>query len=216
MDALILDGVEHKRGIVYGSTAKVISKKSGDATHSWRAYVRGVVEDQDISYFIKKVHFHIHESFANPLRIVKKPPFQVTEKGWGEFMIKIELFFVDESISPVTFQHDLKLLPPPQRKKRKKSDPVISETYRVISFIDPSRKLHNIMLKHPQSEIAPVVYDWENGLAQASTVEEEKEILEAQKTVINEIMRLRTLYDKAVNDSKMLKKDIQKLQARVF
>jgi YEATS domain-containing protein 4 len=45
---------------------------------------------------------------------VDKPPFEVTETGWGEFDIQIKIFFVPEANEkPVTFFHHLKLHPWP-------------------------------------------------------------------------------------------------------
>lgn len=43
---------------------------------------------------------------------IDKPPFQVTETGWGEFDIQVKIFFVPESgEKPVTLFHRLKLHP---------------------------------------------------------------------------------------------------------
>ena len=38
-----------------------------------------------------------------------KPPYQITEKGWGEFEIAIKVFFYDPQEEPVTFIHPLRL-----------------------------------------------------------------------------------------------------------
>ena len=64
-------GVTVHRPIVYGSSARPITKKDVPSdpshTHAWTLFVRGV-HGEDISYFIKKVVFKLHESFPNPLR----------------------------------------------------------------------------------------------------------------------------------------------------
>jgi transcription initiation factor IIF auxiliary subunit len=39
--------------------------------------------------------------------VVRKPPFTLSEKGWGEFDMKITLYFTDKTIIPFTFFHDL-------------------------------------------------------------------------------------------------------------
>jgi YEATS domain-containing protein 4 len=45
---------------------------------------------------------------------VDKPPFEVTETGWGEFDIQIKIFFVPEANEkPLAFFHHLKLHPWP-------------------------------------------------------------------------------------------------------
>jgi YEATS domain-containing protein 4 len=43
-----------------------------------------------------------------------KPPYEVTETGWGEFEIQVKIFFVPEANEkPLTFVHHLKLHPWP-------------------------------------------------------------------------------------------------------
>ena len=49
-----------------------------------------------------------------PSTAIEKPPFEVTETGWGEFDIVIKIFFVAEaSEKPISFSHHLKLHPYP-------------------------------------------------------------------------------------------------------
>eukprot|EP01084_Bolivina_argentea_P251750 422380_1 len=60
----------------------------------WTIYVRGV-ENEDLSYFIKKVIFYLHDSYTEPIRVIENAPFELTEEGWGQFDIKIEIFFHD-------------------------------------------------------------------------------------------------------------------------
>lgn len=43
---------------------------------------------------------------------VMKPPFEVTEVGWGEFEAGIRLHFKDASEAPVDFLHTIKLYHP--------------------------------------------------------------------------------------------------------
>lgn len=35
----------------------------------------------------------LHETYVNPIRIIERPPFEVTECGWGQFEVKIEIYF---------------------------------------------------------------------------------------------------------------------------
>jgi len=44
-----------------------------------------------------KVTYHLHPTFANPTRILKKAPFKIEEQGWGEFELGITLTFIDKS-----------------------------------------------------------------------------------------------------------------------
>lgn len=64
---------------VYGSIATPVNpdKKPPnlppDHTHQWTVSVKGV-NDADISYFIKKVQFKLHDTYANPLRSLSPLP----------------------------------------------------------------------------------------------------------------------------------------------
>ncbi len=54
--------------IVIGSVATPVPKPIKQVrTHNWTVYVRGVY-NEDISYFVKKVVFVLHDSFPNPTR----------------------------------------------------------------------------------------------------------------------------------------------------
>lgn len=44
-----------------------------------------------------KVTYHLHPTFANPVRSLKKSPFKIEEQGWGEFELGITLSFVDKA-----------------------------------------------------------------------------------------------------------------------
>ena len=78
-----------------------------------------------MSAYVKKVNFKLHDSYSNPNRTVTKPPYEVTETGWGEFEIVIKVYFQvgnvikqsylsnsdcqDPAERPVTIYHILKL-----------------------------------------------------------------------------------------------------------
>ena len=62
-----------------------------------------------MSAYVKKVNFKLHDSYANANRTLTKPPYEVTETGWGEFEIVIKIYFQDPSERPVTIYHILKL-----------------------------------------------------------------------------------------------------------
>lgn len=57
--------------------------------------------NEDMSAYVKKVHFKLHESYANQNRIVVKPPYEISETGWGEFEIVIKIHFHDPNERPV-------------------------------------------------------------------------------------------------------------------
>lgn len=50
-----------------GHTSKLRSKKTIEGyTHDWELYVKG--QQGDISVFVEKIVFNLHESFAKPKR----------------------------------------------------------------------------------------------------------------------------------------------------
>ena len=118
--------------IVYGTIATPIAD-SGDHTHKWTVYVRGF-NDEDISYYIKKVTFKLHESFAEPLRVVEKFPFEQTETGWGEFEIQIKVYLIDQRI--LSINHFLRLHYDASIKQVGES--IISEKYDEVVFDESS------------------------------------------------------------------------------
>ena len=97
--------------IVYGNSSQSFGKKreSDGHTHDWTVYVKPY-NNEDMSSYVKKVQFKLHDSYANYNRVVSKPPYEVKESGWGEFEIQIKIFFHDAAAEkPVTFYHLLKL-----------------------------------------------------------------------------------------------------------
>lgn len=117
-------GVTVERPVVVGTVAYWLGKRADDQkTHKWTAYIRGP-NNEDLTYFIKRVVFKLHESFKNPKRGIFKqfpqfynylywkciiylipncnyhvavdhPPFEIHEEGWGEFEIGVLIYFTD-------------------------------------------------------------------------------------------------------------------------
>ncbi|VVD02636.1 unnamed protein product [Leptidea sinapis] len=109
-----IKGLTIVKAIVYGNIARYFGKKREEDghTHQWTVYVKPYA-NEDMSGYVKKVHFKLHESYANPNRIITKPPFELTETGWGEFEIVIKIYFQDPNERPVTLYHILKLFQSP-------------------------------------------------------------------------------------------------------
>lgn len=77
-------------------------------------YHRHVGGKDDISHFIRRVQFKLHESFPSPVRTIDRPPFQVSETGWGEFEIMVKIWWVAEAAEKfLQVPHYLKLHPWP-------------------------------------------------------------------------------------------------------
>lgn len=54
----------------------------------------------------EKVTYHLHPTFANPVRTFKKLPFKIEEQGWGGFDMAISLTLLDKG-GERKIQHDL-------------------------------------------------------------------------------------------------------------
>lgn len=112
--------------IVYGNRAVLLPQKNEKGhTHRWtvsicifnhsnlinsfQCFIRPYDKDEDLSAYIRKVQFRLHESYANSVRMVEKPPFELTETGWGEFDIqvfnKIYILQTDKTITDQTLFH---------------------------------------------------------------------------------------------------------------
>ncbi|PNP50923.1 hypothetical protein THARTR1_08544 [Trichoderma harzianum] len=87
-------------------------------------FVRGM-EDTDITYWLRRVQFKLHESIPNYVRMVEGEPgkpFVVNETGWGEFDITIKLYYVNDSgEKPQTLYHYLRLHPYGRTEEEKQS-----------------------------------------------------------------------------------------------
>lgn len=129
----------------------------------------------DLSYFIKRVQFRLHDTYAQPTRSayasthpdVDRAPFSVTETGWGEFEIQIKIFFVPEAgEKPLTVLHHLKLHPwptapigstpaPPQPPSDTTTPTpplppaVHSWQYEEIVFPEPLEPFYELLVAHP-------------------------------------------------------------------
>ena len=58
-------------------------------------------EFKPLSNYVRKVVFTLHESFKEYIMEVEKPPFSIVRNGWGEFDIKISIYFQDINEEPV-------------------------------------------------------------------------------------------------------------------
>ncbi|KAH8909819.1 yeats-domain-containing protein [Coniochaeta sp. PMI_546] len=156
-------GVQIARPFIYGTTAKPFDPKTNpkpagvpdDHTHSWTVFVKGI-DDTDITYWLRRVQFKLHESIPNHVRMVEAPepgkPFEVHETGWGEFEITIKLYYATESSEkPQTLYHFLKLHPFARTEEEKEAlaksgnGEVISWTYEEQLFNEPFEPFYEIL-----------------------------------------------------------------------
>ncbi|XP_055381034.1 protein AF-9 isoform X2 [Condylostylus longicornis] len=84
-------------------------------THDWELYVKGV-DKADISSYIEKIVFNLHESFPKPKRTFKEPPYVLKESGYAGFILPIDIHFKNKTMQ--TYQYDIDLQPsgPPVHK----------------------------------------------------------------------------------------------------
>lgn len=130
-------GVTIVKPIVYGTVATPLSEKREDGhTHSWTLFLQSL-EGEDMPY-VHQVEFRLHDSYHSPTRVLAKPPFQVSETGWGEFEAGIKVIFVDQNERPVQFYQPIKLFGEEAGVKAA----VVVQTYDEFVFIDPSKVLH--------------------------------------------------------------------------
>lgn len=151
---------DHKlTAAVFGSVAHPFDpeKKPQDCppdhTHRWQIFVQGI-NGEDISYWLKKVQFKLHETYAQNVRTIEQPPFEVTETGWGEFEIQIKLYFVPEANEkPQTLWHSLKLHPygPDAEGMKERRETVVSQNYEEIIFNEPIEPFYEVLTGGPST-----------------------------------------------------------------
>ncbi len=134
------------RAIRYGSIAHFLGRAAQPTkTHKWCLFFRGA-QNEPLN-FVRSVEFHLHESFAEPVRVLTAPPFEVHETGWGEFELRMVVNFVDPKEEPVVLLHMLRLHTedgkPPGRA------PVVSEMADDIVFVNPSLQMIDALKREP-------------------------------------------------------------------
>ncbi|KAF9418237.1 hypothetical protein BGZ94_009748 [Podila epigama] len=84
-------------------------KQHGYPMRKWKMSLMGVNAngDEETMPYVSHVEYILHHTFEQPVRKVTSYPFTLQEKGWGEFDMKITLYFKDKSIPPAVLDHDL-------------------------------------------------------------------------------------------------------------
>lgn len=107
-------------------------------------------------------YFKLHESYANPNRILTNAPYEVTETGWGEFEVVIKIYFHDPTERPVTLYHILKLFQSPVEGEESQVDSkrgLVSESYEEIVFQEPTQLMQHYLTNIPPVTEAPWKHD---------------------------------------------------------
>jgi transcription initiation factor IIF auxiliary subunit len=70
----------------------------------WAIYINGTATELNQ---IKCVQYTLHPTFPNPVRMVCSPPFQLSARGWGTFVVGVTIFFKDGQTILTNYQLDL-------------------------------------------------------------------------------------------------------------
>lgn len=101
-----------KHTLVVGNTSQHLYKQdsASNITHKWMCYLL-TKSKVPIEKLVQKVCFCLDPSYKpNDMIEVTSPPFQITKRGYGEFQIKLVIFFRDQvHLKPVQMFHHLKL-----------------------------------------------------------------------------------------------------------
>ncbi|XP_045728946.1 YEATS domain-containing protein 4 isoform X2 [Mirounga angustirostris] len=170
-------GVTIVKPIVYGNVARYFGKKREEDghTHQWTVYVKPY-RNEDMSAYVKKIQFKLHESYGNPLRVVTKPPYEITETGWGEFEIIIKIFFIDPNERPVTLYHLLKLFQSDTNAMLGKKT-VVSEFYDEMIFQDPTAMMQQLLTTSRQLTLGAYKHETECTSLSWESIRESTKIL---------------------------------------
>lgn len=211
-------GLTIVKPLVYGNVARSFGKKREEDghTHQWTVYVKPY-QNEDMSTYVKKIHFKLHESYANPNRVVTKPPFEVTETGWGEFEIVIKIHFHDPTERPVTMYHILKLFQSPildgevttTQLEGKKG--LVSEQYEEIVFQEPTQLMQQLLTNVQPVTTGPWKHDTD---FEEKKVQSLENIIETKAKIKSEITTLKDKLKLARETIAKFKTEMAKVQGQ--
>ncbi|XP_049623582.1 YEATS domain-containing protein 4-like isoform X1 [Suncus etruscus] len=204
-----MQGVTIVKPIVYGNVARYFGKEREEDrhTHEWTVYVKPYI-NEDMSAYVKKVQFKLHESYINFLRVVTKPPYEITETGYGEFETTIKIFFLDPNERPVTLYHLVKLFPSDSSAMLGEQK-VVSEFYDEMIFQDPTAMMQKLLTTSHVLTLG--AYKHETNFAERE-VKARKKLEAAQKRTSLEIAGLTKILKANMETIKCLKNEIRQLE----
>ncbi|KAF4541537.1 YEATS domain-containing protein [Lasiodiplodia theobromae] len=145
-------GVKITRAFRIGSEAWKLDDKNRppgipeDHTTGWRVYVENVDGGPDMSTWLNKVQFSLHETYPNNKRMIANPPFEVRETGWGGFTVEIRLYFqpyVGEKHAVRSHYLYLEPYGPPESAERQRAANLVkAEILDFIEFNEPTEVLY--------------------------------------------------------------------------
>ncbi|KAI8335778.1 yeats family-domain-containing protein [Chlamydoabsidia padenii] len=106
--------VETSLDIKIACQSNIIPGAAAIDDHPWRNWrIRLVAMDAGkeqkgkLTHILDRVEYILHPTFANPRRVATCEPYMLQEKGWGEFDLRIVLYFVDNLVPPEVISFDL-------------------------------------------------------------------------------------------------------------
>jgi len=215
-DAARQKGIHIVKPVVYGNISKSFGKKREEDghTHQWTVYIKPY-RNEDMSSYVKKVHFKLHDSYANPNRVVTKPPYEVTETGWGEFEIVIKVYFNDTVERPATISHVLKLFQhgqnadSPSVLQKQGNKVVVSEFYDEIIFQDPTQFIHPLLTSTRQISLGAYKHETDFEEKKKTTL---TSIKSGRARIQGEISDLKSKLQLAKTTISKFKTEVQKVQ----
>jgi transcription initiation factor IIF auxiliary subunit len=94
------------KNIKFNNFARYTGLKNGQDWYEWLVYVD---ESNEILDEIKSVEYLLHRSFPNPLRkrTNREKNFSLESSGWGEFTMRITVFFKNGQRIETSYYLDL-------------------------------------------------------------------------------------------------------------
>ncbi|GAN04271.1 conserved hypothetical protein [Mucor ambiguus] len=148
---------------VYTQEIKIICqnhvlKSSAKASegHPWRNWkIRVVAVDNNrekkgkLNHLLDHVEYWLHPTFVNPVREFQKEPYLLQEKGWGEFDMRVVLYFKGflQEPDPEEILFDLHF-----------REPIYTIKHTIV-FNDPSPELIRILqMELPNSDLQTTIH----------------------------------------------------------
>ncbi|ORY97176.1 yeats family-domain-containing protein [Syncephalastrum racemosum] len=98
------------------SIVKGEKSPEGHQIRRWRISITAVHNGNEqrtlLSRLLDHVEYILHPTFKNPRRVVKEEPYILEEKGWGEFDMRIVLYFIDGLANTEVVLFDLHFMIP--------------------------------------------------------------------------------------------------------
>lgn len=202
LEGCYLQGISITKSIAIGTISHWQGHRAPlKKKHKWSVYVRGLFQE-DLSYLIDKVVFHLHEDFKKPVRTIREFPFEVREMGWGEFDIPMYIYFHEYTSNPLQLSVQLKLFPGPNKPLTRA--PVQNELFVEATFKHPPVRFYRRAMIGPH-QVLPI---------QPSALK----LATAQDYAISEQKSLKKIVDKHVEvleEIKLFKERYWKLDALI-